>query len=85
MQISIVNDRLIINEKEIIFPSNIHELEGLLGVARKTKKQYNVIYTWDEHGILGYSKNGQAVEGVTMEMVNDRFDRSLPFYGLAAR
>ena len=76
MQISIVNDRLIINEKEIIFPSNIHELEGLLGAARKTKKQYNVIYTWDEHGILGYSKNGQAVEGVTMEMVNDRFDFS---------
>lgn len=76
MQIAIVNDKLIINEKEILFPANIRQLQALLGNARHVQKQYNHIYTWDNDGILAYSGNGELVEAVHLEMFNDKFDFS---------
>lgn len=74
MQIAIVNDKLIINGKEISFPSNIRELQALLGNARHVKKQYNHIYTWDDKGILAYSNNGEQVEALQLEMIHRKFD-----------
>ncbi|SFM80753.1 hypothetical protein SAMN05428949_0864 [Chitinophaga sp. YR627] len=76
MQIAIVNDKLIINKKEISFPANIRELQALLGNARHVKKQYNHIYTWDEEGILAYSNNGELVEAIHLEMFRNKFDFS---------
>ncbi len=76
MKIEITNDALTIGGKLMNFPLYIDEIKKVLGEARFTKKKHNQIYTWDDIGICGYSKNGQEVESLTMFIEKAAFDFS---------
>ncbi|WP_212004793.1 hypothetical protein [Chitinophaga sp. HK235] len=69
MQITITDNSLLMNGDRMQFPLNIQILQQVLGKARYTKTKYNHIYTWDELGVLAYSQNGQAVEGLTLDLL----------------
>lgn len=58
------------------FPLDIQQLKDLLGEARHVSKKYNHIYTWDKLGLLAYSKNGQAVESVSLDYITSFLDFS---------
>lgn len=76
MQIEIKGNKFILNGQEMHFPLNILQLKNLLGESRHVEKKYNHIYTWDDSGILAYSKNGSDVESLVLEPVVDKFDFS---------
>ena len=76
MNIEITNNALAICGKLMNFPLHIDEVKKVLGEARFTKKKHNQIYTWDDVGICGYSKNGQDVESLTMFIEKTAFDFS---------
>ena len=66
-----------INGTSLNFPIEIEVLDKLLLTPRrKTKKKYNTIYTWDDLGILAYSKNGRVVESLSLEFKESTFDFS---------
>ncbi|SHM36109.1 SMI1/KNR4 family protein [Flavobacterium chilense] len=63
-----------INDVSIQFPIDIDNLKKALGECRYTKKQYNHIYTWDELGILAFSKEGIQAEHLMLELVTNQYD-----------
>ncbi|WP_108803910.1 hypothetical protein [Aquimarina sp. Aq107] len=66
-----------INHTSISFPIEIEVLDKLLsGSRRKKKKKHNTIYTWDDLGILAYSKNDKVVESLVIELKDEDFDFS---------
>lgn len=66
-----------INNVSLNFPVAIDHLREILVVSdRVNKKKHNTIYTWDESGILAYSKDGQMVEGICLALQPDKFDFS---------
>lgn len=66
-----------INDVLVEFPIAIESLKNILGnTNRVTKKKHNTIYTWDDLGILGYSKNGSKVENLDFSFIKDDFDFS---------
>ncbi len=63
-----------INDVSLCFPIEIGILSKLFSVTkRKTKTKHNTIYTWDDLGILAYSKNGEAVESLLLELRKEDF------------
>ncbi len=66
-----------INNVSLNFPIDIKILKKILIASyRINKKKYNTIYTWDELGILGYSKNGSMIESISLEFKQENFDFS---------
>ncbi|NHN27520.1 hypothetical protein FIA58_017715 [Flavobacterium jejuense] len=66
-----------INNVLLSFPIEVEILKKTLKAAeRVNKKKYNTIYTWDELGILAYSKNGELIESLSLELKNGDFDFS---------
>jgi hypothetical protein len=66
-----------INNASVKFPLVIDDLRKIFVVAdRVNKKKHNTIYTWDELGILAYSKDGELVEGICLVLQPDTFDFS---------
>ncbi|WP_299246799.1 hypothetical protein [uncultured Aquimarina sp.] len=66
-----------INNVSLSFPITIESLKNILIVPnRVNKKKYNTIYTWDELGILGYSKDGKVIESICLELKLENFDFS---------
>ncbi|WP_109853406.1 hypothetical protein [Aquimarina sp. AU58] len=61
-----------INNTSLNFPIKIEDLDNILLVLKRTtKKKHNIIYTWDDLGVLAYSKNGQFVESLVLELKKD--------------
>ncbi|WP_298543052.1 hypothetical protein [uncultured Aquimarina sp.] len=66
-----------INNVSLSFPITIESLKNILIVPNRVhKKKYNTIYTWDELGILGYSKDGKVIESICLELKLENFDFS---------
>jgi len=63
-----------INNIKIEFPIDITVLKQALGDFRYTKKQYNHIYTWDDQGIMAFSKEGEKVESLAVEFEVREYD-----------
>jgi len=63
-----------INNIKIEFPIDITVLKQALGDFRYTKKQYNHIYTWDDQGIMAFSKEGDKVESLAIEFEVREYD-----------
>ena len=66
-----------INNVSISFPIELETLKKLLSTScRASKNEHNTIYTWDEFGIVAYSKSGQLVESLVLELTEEKFDFS---------
>lgn len=66
-----------INDTSLNFPIKIEDLDKILLVSKRTsKKKHNIIYTWDDLGGLAYSKDGQVVESLLLELKKSDFDFS---------
>ncbi|MBE8726615.1 SMI1/KNR4 family protein [Flavobacterium hungaricum] len=63
-----------INNTNIEFPIDISVLKQALGDCRYIKKQYNHIYTWDDKGIMAFSKEGKEVESLAIEFEVREYD-----------
>lgn len=63
-----------INNINIEFPIDITVLKQALGESRYLKKQYNHIYTWDDQGIMAFSKEGNKVESLAVELELREYD-----------
>ncbi|KAF2508843.1 SMI1/KNR4 family protein [Flavobacterium foetidum] len=57
-----------INNVNIEFPIDITVLKQALGDYRYSKKKYNHIYTWDDAGIMAFSKEGDQAESMGIEL-----------------
>lgn len=63
-----------INNINIEFPIDISVLKQALGDCRQIKKQYNHIFTWDDRGIVAFSKEGQEAEILVVEFEIREYD-----------
>ncbi|KQB39669.1 SMI1/KNR4 family protein [Flavobacterium aquidurense] len=72
-----------INEVSIQFPIEIAILEKVLGNYRVKKNKYNHVYTWDDHGIIAFSKEGIVAENVLLDLNYGTYDycSKQPFSG----
>ncbi|MFD0861428.1 DUF6892 domain-containing protein [Sungkyunkwania multivorans] len=77
ISIRLSQDNFSINDSALQFPIDIRVLENVLSAPKRAvKKKYNTIYTWDELGVLAYSKNGKAIESLVLELKEENFDFS---------
>jgi hypothetical protein len=74
----------LINDHQVQFPLDPDSLNDILqALCRSVKKKHNTIFTWDNQGILGYSKDGKTIDRLLLEY-NDRdfdFSPNRPFTG----
>jgi len=63
-----------INDVVIQFPIDIDNLKKALGQCRSTKKKHNHIYTWDDLGIIAFSKEGIQAENIMLELKCSDYD-----------
>lgn len=63
-----------INDVAFQFPIDIDNLKKALGECRYTNKQYNQIYTWDDLGIIAFSKEGIKAENLMIELKCSHYD-----------
>lgn len=63
-----------INEVAIQFPIEIAILEKILGDYRLKKNKHNHIYTWDNHGIIAFSKEGVKAENLLLDLNYGTYD-----------
>lgn len=72
-----------INDVAIQLPTDIDTLKKALGECRYTKKKYNHIYTWDNLGIMAFSKEGIQAENIMLELKCSEYDycSKSPFTG----
>lgn len=73
-KIEISKTGILINSVTIVFPIDIKVLHQALGDYRYTKKQYNHIYTWDDFGIMAFSKEGNLAESLAVELELIKYD-----------
>lgn len=76
MQITITDKSFALNGTEMSFPLEVQQLKALLGEARHVSKKYNHIYTWDNLGLLAYSKDGVVAEDLHLDHITDYMDFS---------
>jgi cell wall assembly regulator SMI1 len=63
-----------INDVAFQFPIDIDNLKKALGECRYINKQYNHIYTWDDLGIIAFSKDGIKAENLMIELKCSDYD-----------
>jgi len=64
-----------INSVSIQFPVSINTLKKCLGDNyRSFKTKQNTVFTWDDLGLLGYSKNGEFIESLVLSLQPDTYD-----------
>ncbi|MHC0447808.1 SMI1/KNR4 family protein [Flavobacterium sp. 3-218] len=63
-----------INSINIEFPIDITVLKQALGDSRHIQKKYNHVYTWDNQGIMAFSKEGNHVESLAIEFEVREYD-----------
>ncbi|RZJ51086.1 MAG: SMI1/KNR4 family protein [Flavobacterium sp.] len=73
----------LINSISVQFPIAINDLKQVLGDYRYIQKKYNHIYTWDDLGIIAFSKEGDNAESIAVELENSEYDycAKSPFTG----
>lgn len=77
IKLDISQNNFTINDSSLSFPIEIEILDKILLAPKRTaKKKHNTIYTWDDLGIIAYSKNGQVVESLLLELKKGDFDFS---------
>ncbi|WP_438712087.1 DUF6892 domain-containing protein [Aquimarina muelleri] len=77
IKLYISQNNFTINDTSLNFPIEIEVLDKILLANKRTvKKKHNIIYTWDDLGILAYSKNGKVVESLLLELKKGGFDFS---------
>jgi cell wall assembly regulator SMI1 len=76
IRINLTDHAFTINDVSLEFPIGIKQLNDILGNVRFTKKTHNQIYTWDRHGILAYSKNGESVESLLINLAFKKYEFS---------
>ena len=76
IEINLTGNAFEINDASFEFPIDIENLKNTLGNCRLTKSKYNQIYTWDNHGILGYSKDGKFVNSLLICLSFEKYDFS---------
>ncbi|WP_298540897.1 hypothetical protein [uncultured Aquimarina sp.] len=77
IKVNLLEDNFTINNVSIVLPIHIKRLEEILNSSlRSVTKKYNTIYTWDNLGILAYSKNGEIVESLLLSLKAEDFDFS---------
>lgn len=74
MKFSLSKTNFQINDINVQFPINIAVLKKTLGECRHLKKQYNHIYTWDNHGIVAFSKEGINAENILLDLNFGNYD-----------
>jgi len=75
--LSLSQNEFKINNVPLSFPIEIEILRNILALTgRVNKKKHNTIYTWDELGILAYSKDGKLIESLLLELKKEDFDFS---------
>ncbi len=66
-----------INSVPIELPVSINTLKKCLNYNYRTVKgKSNTVLTWDDLGILAYSKNGELIESLTLELEPEAYDFS---------
>lgn len=63
-----------INDITFQFPIDIDSLKKTLGDCRYLKKQHNHIYTWDNYGIIAFSKEGIKAENLMLDLNFGNYD-----------
>lgn len=63
-----------INNITLEFPIDITILQQALGDYRYNKKKYNHTYTWDDLGIIAFSKEGNKAESLAVELELSEYD-----------
>ncbi|WP_125722808.1 SMI1/KNR4 family protein [Flavobacterium ustbae] len=63
-----------INNINIEFPIDITVLKQALGDSRHIQKKYNHVYTWDNQGIMAFSKEGDQIESLAVEFEVREYD-----------
>lgn len=63
-----------INGTPLQFPIDITVLKHVLGDCRENEKKYNHIYTWDNLGIMAFSKEGSKAESLAVELEVGEYD-----------
>ena len=83
IQFSLSQNHFQINEVAIQFPVEIAILEKVLGDYRVKKTDHNQIYTWDDHGIIAFSKEGIKAENLLLDLSYGNYDfcSKMPFSG----
>ena len=76
IRINVTDSGFKINNTNFQFPIEVEKLKQVLGEYRKTETKYNVIYTWDEHGISAYSKNGTFAESLLICLKVEEYEFS---------
>ena len=75
--IHLTSTDLKINSVSIEFPISINTLKKCLDDNyRITKGKRNTFFTWDALGLLGYSKNGELIESLSLELEPETYDFS---------
>ncbi len=64
LRIELTENNFQINGISFKFPIAVDSLINILGECKKHKAKYNTIFTWDDLGILAYSKNESFVESL---------------------
>ncbi|MEH6704750.1 MAG: hypothetical protein V7691_08130 [Galbibacter orientalis] len=66
-----------INSRMVEFPVSLDVLKDHLTKNYRTlKKKNNTIFTWDDLGILAYSKSGELIESIIIELQLETYDFS---------
>lgn len=76
LKISLSKTNFQINDIIVQFPIDITDLKKILGDCRYKKYEYNNIYTWDDYGIIAYSKKGIKSDNITLELQSRDYDFS---------
>ncbi|MBY0413309.1 MAG: SMI1/KNR4 family protein [Bdellovibrionales bacterium] len=76
IKIELSENNFLINNHSFKFPILIENLSKVLGEARRTVKKYNIIYSFDEHGIMAFSKNDKTFDGIMLFYIKEKFDTS---------
>ncbi|PWB22397.1 hypothetical protein [Flavobacterium sp. HTF] len=74
LKISLSKTTFQINDVAIQFPIDVNNLKNLLGDYRHLKKKYNHTYTWDDHGIIAFSKEGLKIESFMLDLEFGNYD-----------
>ncbi|KUJ62703.1 hypothetical protein AR687_04675 [Flavobacteriaceae bacterium CRH] len=63
-----------INDVKIQFPIDIDSLKKALGDYRHLKKKSNHTYTWDNDGVIAFSKDGIKAENLLIDLNYGNYD-----------
>ncbi|UNZ00016.1 hypothetical protein MQE36_06620 [Zhouia spongiae] len=74
IQLELSENSFLINGRDFSFPFSITELQEALGkYDKKTTTKYSIIYTWHNLGIQAYVKEGQTIEGLSLDLVKENY------------